>query len=96
MSDELSEALGLVETRGLAAMIVAADVMVKDGVSLVGFERAGGGYVTVIVRGDVDSVNAAVAAGAEAAARTGELIDKRVITLPDKSLAELLPMIGRV
>src|SRR2546425_893328 len=71
----LGEALGMIETRGLVAMIEAADAMVKAAkVSLVGWEKIGSGYVTAIVRGDVAAVKAATDAGASAARRGGELI----------------------
>ena len=69
------DALGLIETRGLVGSIEAADTMVKAAnVQLVGYEQVGGGYVTVMVRGDVGAVKAATDAGAEAAARVGEVV----------------------
>jgi microcompartment protein CcmL/EutN len=68
------EALGMVETKGLVAMIEAADAMVKAAnVTLVGYEKIGAGFVTAIVRGDVAAVKAATDAGAAAARRVGEL-----------------------
>ncbi|MBO0725764.1 MAG: BMC domain-containing protein, partial [Blastocatellia bacterium] len=67
------EALGMIETKGLVAMIEAADAMVKAAnVSLVGYEKIGGGFVTAIVRGEVAAVKAATDAGAAAARRVGE------------------------
>ena len=70
----MGEALGMVETKGLVAMIEAADAMVKAAkVSLVGWEKIGAGYVTAIVRGDVAAVKAATDAGAAAARRVGGL-----------------------
>src|SRR3978361_155266 len=67
-------ALGMIETRGLVGAVEAADAMVKAAnVTLIGKEQIGGGYVTVLVRGDVGATQAAVDAGAEAAARVGEL-----------------------
>ena len=76
-------ALGLVETRGLVPSIEAADAMVKAAnVHLVGYERVGGGMVTVMVRGDVGAVKAATEAGAEAAAKVGELVSVHVIPRP--------------
>ena len=70
----MGEALGMVETKGLVAMIEAADAMVKAAkVTLVGWEKIGAGYVTAIVRGDVAAVKAATDAGAAAARRVGEL-----------------------
>ena len=69
----LGEALGMIETRGLVAMIEASDAMVKAAkVSLVGWEKIGSGYVTAMVRGDVAAVKAATDAGAAAARRVGE------------------------
>ena len=71
----MGEALGMVETKGLVAMIEAADAMVKAAkVTLVGWEKIGAGYVTAIVRGDVAAVKAATDAGAAAARRVGELV----------------------
>jgi hypothetical protein len=68
----MGEALGMIETKGLVAMIEAADAMVKAAkVTLVGWEKIGAGYVTAIVRGDVAAVKAATDAGAAAARRVG-------------------------
>ena len=68
----MGEALGMIETRGLVAMIEAADAMVKAAkVTLVGYEKIGSGYVTALVRGDVAAVKAATDAGAAAARRVG-------------------------
>jgi len=79
----MGEALGMVETKGLVAMIEAADAMVKAAkVSLVGWEKIGAGYVTAIVRGDVAAVKAATDAGAAAARRVGELVSVHVIPRP--------------
>lgn len=88
------EALGMVETKGLVAAIEAADVMLKAAsVNLVGYEKAGSGLVTVMVRGDVGAIKAATEAGAEAAGRLGELVAVHVIPRPhgdvEKILAEL-------
>ena len=89
----MGESLGLVETRGLIAMIEAADAMVKAAnVKVVGWEKVGSGYVTVIVRGDVASVRAATDAGAAAARRVGELISVHVIPRPHASLENSLPI----
>jgi ethanolamine utilization protein EutM len=88
----MGEALGMVETRGLVAMIEASDAMVKTArVSLVGWERIGSGYVTAIVRGDVAAVRAATDAGAAAARRVGELVGVHVIPRPHPSLESILP-----
>ena len=73
-------ALGMVETRGLTAAIEAADAMTKAAeVTLVGTEKIGSGLVTVMVRGDVGAVKAAVETGADAAGRLGELVATHVI-----------------
>ncbi len=86
------EALGLVETRGLVGSVEAADAMVKAAnVQLIGYERIGGGYVTVMVRGDVGAVKAATDAGAEAAARVGEVVSVHVIPRPHAEVESILP-----
>ncbi|MBN2209302.1 MAG: ethanolamine utilization microcompartment protein EutM [Candidatus Coatesbacteria bacterium] len=87
------EALGMIETKGLVAMIEACDAMVKAAnVKLVTYEKIGGGYVTALVRGDVAAVKAATDAGAEAAKRVGELIAVHVIPRPHASLEDVLPI----
>ncbi|MBI4220492.1 MAG: BMC domain-containing protein [Chloroflexi bacterium] len=84
-------ALGMVETRGLVPAIEAADAMVKAAnVQLIGKENVGGGYVTVMVRGDVGAVKAATDAGAEAAKRVGELMSVHVIPRPHEDTEQLL------
>ena len=86
------EAIGLIETKGLVGSIEAADAMVKAAnVTLMGEERIGGGFVTVIVKGDVGAVKAAVDAGAAAAKRVGELISVHVIPRPHSELDMILP-----
>ena len=88
----VGEALGLIETKGNVASIEAADAMVKAAnVTLVGKEKIGGGYVTVMVRGDVGAVKAATDAGAAAAKRVGELISVHVIPRPHQELDKILP-----
>ena len=78
-----TNALGMIETRGLVAAIEAADAMVKSAnVQLVGKEQVGGGLVTVMVRGDVGAVKSATDAGAAAAEKVGELISVHVIPRP--------------
>ena len=85
-------ALGMVETRGLVASIEAADAMVKAAnVTLIGSEYVGGGYVTVMVRGDVGAVKAATDAGAAAAKRIGELVTVHVIPRPHGEVEMILP-----
>src|SRR5450759_2367664 len=93
----MGEALGMIETRGLIAMIEAADAMVKAAkVNLVGWEKIGSGYVTAMVRGDVAAVRAATDAGAAAARRVGELIAVHVIPRPHESLEAILPILKPV
>ena len=87
-----SDALGLIETRGLIGAIEAADAMVKAAnVQLTAKEYIGAGYVTVMVRGDVGSVKAATDAGAAAARRVGELVSVHVIARPHAELERILP-----
>jgi microcompartment protein CcmL/EutN len=91
--DHMGEALGMVETKGLVAMIEAADAMVKAAkVTLVGWEKIGAGSVTAIVRGDVAAVKAATDAGAAAARRVGELVSVHVIPRPHANLEDALPI----
>ena len=85
-------ALGMVETKGLVGSIEAADAMVKAAnVTLLGSEYVGGGYVTVMVRGDVGAVKAATDAGAAAAKRVGELVSVHVIPRPHEDVEMILP-----
>ena len=86
------EALGMVETKGLVGAIEAADAMVKSAnVSLVGYEKIGSGLVTVMVRGDVGAVTAAVDAGACSAEKVGEVVAQRVIPRPHTDVEKILP-----
>jgi len=86
------DALGMIETRGLVGAIEAADAMVKAAkVSLIGKEKIGGGYVTVMVRGDVGAVKAATDAGAAAAEKVGELVSVHVIPRPHAEVEMILP-----
>lgn len=88
-----TEALGMIETKGFAAMVEASDAMVKAAkVELVGYEKIGGGYVTAIVRGDVAAVKAATEAGARAAERVGEMVTVHVIPRPHGNIDEVLPL----
>jgi len=93
MASVPGEALGMLETKGLVAMIEAADAMVKAAnVTLVGTEKIGSGLVTVFVRGDVGAVKAATDAGAAAAIRVGgEVISVHVIPRPHTDTEMLLP-----
>jgi len=89
----MAEALGMIEARGFAAVVEAADAMVKAAkVELVGFEKIGGGYVTAIVRGDVAAVKAATEAGQRAAERVGELVSVHLIPRPHVNVDEVLPL----
>ena len=86
------EALGMVETRGLVAAIEAADAMVKAAnVTLIGTEKIGSGLVSVMVRGDVGAVKAAVEAGSNSASRLGELVATHVIPRPHNDVEKILP-----
>lgn len=88
----MGNALGMVETIGEIGAIEAADAMVKAAnVSLIGMEKIGAGYVTVMVRGDVGAVKAATDAGAEAASRVGELKSVHVIPRPHSDVELILP-----
>lgn len=87
------EALGMVQTRGLTALIEAADVMVKTAnVKLVGYEKTGGGIVTVMVRGSVADCRLGVDAAVAAAGKVGELLMGHVIPYPYKDLEGKLPI----
>lgn len=89
-------ALGLVETKGLIAAIEAADAMLKAArVALVGKEKIGAGYVTIMVRGDVGAVRAATDAGAAAADRVGQLVSVHVIPRPHEGVDDILPNHGQ-
>lgn len=89
----MSDALGMIETRGFVAMVEAADAMVKAArVELVGYEKVGGGYVTAVVRGDVAAVKAATDAGQRAAERVGELVSVHVIPRPHANIDLALPL----
>lgn len=88
------EALGMVETRGLVAAIEAADAMLKAAnVALVGTEKIGSGLVSVMVRGDVGAVKAAVEAGGQCAQQLGEIIATHVIPRPHADVEKILPAI---
>jgi microcompartment protein CcmL/EutN len=89
----MGEALGLVETKGYVGAVEAADAMVKSAnVTLIGYQKVGAGLVTVMVRGDVGAVKAAVDAGAVAAANVGEeVVSKHVIPRPHADVEQLLP-----
>jgi len=87
----MKEALGLIETRGFVGAIEAADAMVKAAnVKIVGKEKTGSGLVTIMVRGDVGAVKAAVEAGGDAVRRVGELVSVHIIPRPHEDVELLL------
>ncbi len=93
MAEIFTDALGMIETRGFAAMVEASDAMVKAAkVELTGYEKIGGGYVTAIVRGDVAAVRAALDAGARGAERVGEMVAVHVIPRPHANVDAALPL----
>lgn len=90
---ENNDALGMIETRGFAAMVEASDAMVKAArVELTGYEKIGGGYVTAIIRGDVAAVRAALEAGTRGAERVGEIVSTHVIPRPHTNVDSALPL----
>src|SRR6266436_5733553 len=90
------EALGMIETKGLTALIEASDAMLKSAnVSLIGWQKIGSGLVTAMVVGDVAAVKAAVDAGAAAAGRVGEVVGVQVIPRPHEDLGAVLPSAGK-
>ncbi len=93
MAEGQNDALGMIECRGFAAMVEAADAMVKAArVELMSFERIGGGYVTAVVRGDVAAVRAALDAGGRAAESVGEVISVHLIPRPHANVDSALPL----
>ena len=89
----MADALGMIEARGFAAVVEAADAMVKAAkVELVGYEKTGGGYVTAVVRGDVAAVKAAVEAGARSAGKVGEVVATHIIARPHGNVDLVLPL----
>ena len=90
----MSQALGLIETKGYVGNVEAADAMVKAAdVSLVKQVQIGGGFLTILVQGDVGSVKAAVDAGAEAASKVGELVGSHVIPRPHTDLLKRFELV---
>jgi microcompartment protein CcmL/EutN len=87
-----NEALGLLECKGLVALMEGTDAMLKAAdVEMLGWDKCGSGMVTAFVKGDVAAVKAAVDAGAEAAGRIGEVVGGHVIPRPHDDLGGLLP-----
>jgi ethanolamine utilization protein EutM len=89
----MTEALGMIECRSFPAVVEAADAAVKAAkVELVSYEKTGGGYITVVVRGDVAAVKAAVDAGQVAAGRVGEVVTVHVIARPHANVDTVMPL----
>ena len=87
-----SEALGLIECKGLVALMEGSDAMLKAAnVEMLGWDKAGSGLVTAFVKGDVAAVKAAVDAGAEAAGRVGQVVSVHVIARPHDDLGGMMP-----
>jgi microcompartment protein CcmL/EutN len=87
-----NQAIGILETQGLTAILQATDAMLKAAnVELVGKEKIGAAYVTIIIRGDVAAVKAALEAGEQAVGNLGKVIAAQVIARPHESLFRLLP-----
>ena len=85
------KAIGFIETRGFVGSVEAADTMLKAAsVSLQGYKKTGGGFIAVLVRGDVAAVKAAVEAGTEAAARLGEVVSSQVIASPHDDMEQMI------
>jgi ethanolamine utilization protein EutM len=96
MASNQLEALGMIETKGLVALIEASDAMMKSAnVTLLGWQKIGSGLVTAMVVGDVAAVKAAIDAGAAAAGRIGEVVGVQVIPRPHDDLGSVLPLAGK-
>ncbi|MCC6419681.1 MAG: BMC domain-containing protein [Gemmataceae bacterium] len=96
MAGSHMEALGLLETKGLVALIEGSDAMLKSAnVTLIGWQKIGSGLVTAMVVGDVAAVKAAIDAGAAAAGRVGEVVGVQVIPRPHEDLGAVLPTAGK-
>ena len=96
MANSQLEALGMIETKGLVALIEASDAMLKAAnVTMIGWQKIGSGLVTALVVGDVAAVKAAIDAGANAAGRVGEVVGTQVIPRPHEDLGIVLPLAGK-
>src|SRR5437660_12268129 len=96
MASNNMEALGMIETKGLVALVEASDAMLKSAnVTLIGWQKIGSGMVTALVVGDVAAVKAAIDAGAAAAGRVGEVLGVQVIPRPHDDLGTVLPLAGK-
>ncbi len=90
------EALGLIETKGLVALVEASDAMLKAAnVTLIGWQKIGSGLVTAYIVGDVAAVKAAIDAGSAAASRVGEVVGVQVIPRPHEDIGMILPLLGK-
>lgn len=89
----MTDALGMIETRSFAAVVEAADAAVKAArVELVSYEKTGGGYTTIVVRGDVAAVRAACEAAQTAAGRVGDIVAVHVIARPHDQVDAIMPL----
>src|SRR5438067_11739943 len=96
MAGSQMEALGMIETKGLVALIEASDAMLKAAnVTMIGWQKIGSGLVTGFVVGDVAAVKAAIDAGAAAAGRVGEVVGVQVIPRPHEDLGAIMPGAGK-
>src|SRR5215813_7033440 len=96
MAGNHMEALGMIETKGLVALIEGSDAMLKAAnVTFLGWQKIGSGLVTAMVVGDVAAVKAAVDAGSNAAGRVGEVVSVQVIPRPHDDLGTVLPVAGK-
>ena len=96
MAGTQMEALGMIETKGLVALVEASDAMLKSAnVTLIGWQKIGSGLVTALIVGDVAAVKAAIDAGSAAASRVGEVVGVQVIPRPHDDLGTVLPLVGK-
>jgi ethanolamine utilization protein EutM len=96
MASTHMEALGMIETKGLVALVEASDAMLKSAnVTLIGWQKIGSGMVTALIVGDVAAVKAALDAGSAAAGRVGEVLGVQVIPRPHDDLGVVLPVLGK-
>ena len=96
MAGNNMEALGLIETKGLVALVEASDAMLKAAnVTLIGWQKIGSGLVTAYIVCDVAAVKAAIDAGSAAASRVGEVVGVQVIPRPHEDLGTILPLVGK-
>ncbi|MFI4859368.1 MAG: BMC domain-containing protein [Phycisphaerales bacterium JB063] len=88
----MKQALGMIETKGVVAMIEACDAMLKTAsVEMLGWDKAGAGLVTAFIGGDVAAVKAAIDAGADAGGRVGQVVSVQVIPRPHEDVSGMLP-----